>query len=139
MRRSLTITLHWVNLILLILLVSGGLIPWIGWAFVVASLLMCALALVFGLLNGPGPKLEGGLRAAHPWFSRAMYLGLGATAVITALALLGRWTASVRVEPVYFYALSASSLHAVFHLWRHTALGDGALKRITPKAMHDML
>ena len=31
---------------------------------------------------------------------------------------------------------SAASLHAIYHLWRHTALGDGALRRITPRALH---
>ena len=138
-RRRATIVLHWASFLLLIFLLAAGPVPWLGWAFVAASLGMGALALVFGLANGPGPKLEGSLRAVHPWFSRAMYLALAATGIVTALHLTGRWTSSVGVAEVWFDMLSASSLHAVFHLWRQTALGDGALRRITPRALHGIL
>lgn len=138
-RRRATILLHWTNLLLLIFLVAAGPVTGLAWVFVATAFAMCALALVKGLLNGPGPKLEGTLRRAHPFLSWGMYMGLGATGLITLLHLLGTWSASVTVSQVYFYALSASSLHAVFHLWRHTALGDGALRRITPRIMHGML
>ena len=138
-RRRATILSHWAAFLLLILLVAGGPIPALAWAYVAASALMCALALVFGLLNGPGPKLQGGMRALHPWQSRAMYLVLGLTGAATLAHLLGQWTFDLRLEQVWFVAQSVSSLHAVFHLWRHTALGDGALRRITPRALHGIL
>ena len=138
-RRRATILSHWAAFLLLILLVAGGPIPALAWAYVAASALMCALALVFGLLNGPGPKLEGAARALHPWQSRGMYLVLGLTGAATLAHLLGQWTFDLRLEQVWFVALSVSSLHAVFHLWRHTALGDGALRRITPRALHGIL
>ncbi len=138
-RRRATILSHWAAFLLLILLVAGGPIPALAWAYVAASALMCALALVFGLLNGPGSKLDGAMRALHPWQSRAMYLVLGLTGAATLAHLLGRWTFDLRLEQVWFVALSVSSLHAVFHLWRHTALGDGALRRITPRALHGIL
>ncbi|MEO0746253.1 MAG: hypothetical protein AAFY49_12980 [Pseudomonadota bacterium] len=137
MRRTATITLHWLSLLLLVLLVAGGPLPVLAWAFGLVGLALCTIALLRGLMNGPGPKLEGPLRAAHPWLSRAMYAALGAVAAATLWHLA--------VEPVtgitqlHFYLMSAASLHAIFHLWRHTALGDGALRRITPAALHGML
>ncbi|WP_299144460.1 hypothetical protein [uncultured Tateyamaria sp.] len=138
-RRSATITLHWLTFVLLILLVAGGPLPVLASAFGVTGLGMCTLAAVRGLMNGPGPALTGGLRRAHPWMSRAMYVALGVTATITIWVTSGgAWTGPSLPE-LHFYLLSASSLHAIFHLWRHTALGDGALRRITPKIMHGSL
>ena len=138
-RRTLTICLHWVNLLLLVCLVAAGPVPLLAWAFVATATSMVALALVRGLLNGPGPKLEGFVRAAHPWLSRAMYAALSAVALATLMQRLGLATLPVTLQQLYFYLLSAASLHAVFHLWRHTALGDGALKRITPAFLHKSL
>ena len=137
MRRTTTITLHWLSLLLLVLLVAGGPLPALAWAFGLVGLALCATAVFCGLMNGPGPKLDGALRMAHPWLSRVMYAALAAIAAATL------W--HVALGPVagitqwHFYLLSASSLHAIFHLWRHTALGDGALRRITPAALHGML
>lgn len=139
MRRNLTISLHWVNLLLLVLLVAAGPIPVLAWIFVATGLGMVALAIMSGLLNGPGLKLEGALRTAHPWLSRGMYTGLAAVTGVTLTSLLGIWTPSVALEDLYFYLLGAASLHGVFHLWRHTALGDGALRRMTPTFLHKML
>lgn len=139
MRRTVTITLHWLTLLLLILLIAGGPIPVLAWSFGLAGLAQCAMALVGGLLNGPGPKLDGALRTAHPWMSRAMYLALGVVALCTIWTQLYGPLPGPSMAELYFYLLSVSSLHGIFHLWRHTALGDGALRRITPKAMHGML
>ncbi len=126
-------------MVLLVLLVAAGPIPVLAWIFVATGLGMVALAIVSGLLNGPGPKLEGALRTAHPWLSRGMYSGLAAVAGVTLTSLLGIWTPSVALQDLYFYLLGAASLHGVFHLWRHTALGDGALRRMTPVFLHKML
>ncbi len=136
MRRTLTITLHWTSFASLILLVAGGPIPALAWAFGIAGLTMCAAAAVNGLMNGPGPKLEGALRVAHPWLGRGMYVALGAVAALTIWTQL---TGGADLSQTYFYLLAASFLHGIFHLWRHTALGDGALRRITPKTLHGML
>ena len=62
MRRITTITLHWLTLILLVLLLAGGPVPGLAWAFAICGLLQCAIALLMGLMNGPGPKLKGELR-----------------------------------------------------------------------------
>lgn len=139
MRRITTITLHWLTLILLVLLLAGGPVPGLAWAFAICGLLQCAIALLMGLMNGPGPKLKGELRAAHPWLSRGMYAALGLVSAATIWVMLGKAFPGPRLPELYFYLLSASSLHGIFHLWRHTTLGDGALRRITPKSMHGML
>ncbi|MFL4472064.1 hypothetical protein ACERZ8_20080 [Tateyamaria armeniaca] len=136
MRRRATILLHWLTFVVLILLVAAGPLPALAWTFGLSGLAMCALALTNGLMNGPGPKLEGALRTAHPWLSRAMYAALGGVA---ALSIWGQVAQGPDLAPIYFYLMSASALHAIFHLWRHTALGDGALRRITPKAVHGVL
>lgn len=139
MRRTTTVTLHWLSFVLLILLVAGGPVPLLGWSFAIVGLAMAGLAMVGGLLNGPGPKLEGALRRAHPWLSRAMYLALAIVAGATGWTMIGGTWSGPPLGDLYFYLLSASSLHAIFHLWRHTALGDGALRRITPRMMHNIL
>ncbi|MEL6451937.1 MAG: hypothetical protein AAFQ19_11800 [Pseudomonadota bacterium] len=139
MRRTATITLHWFNFLMLILLLAGGPVPVLAWAFALSGLAMCALALRAGLLNGPGPKLDGALRTAHPWLSRGMYAALGFVAAVTAWVQLGGSWGGPGLPDLYFYLMSAASLHGIFHLWRHTALGDGALRRITPKALHGSL
>ena len=138
-RRSLTITLHWVVMALMLAIVAGARAPWVLWAFALAGLAMVALALVFGRMNGPGPKLEGVMRAAHPWLNRAVYAMLAAAAIVVLKALV-TGTPAGRDMLIWVYALSAATaLHAVFHLWRHTALCDGALRRITPRALHSIL
>ncbi|MEP0941137.1 MAG: hypothetical protein ABJH20_05410 [Rhizobiaceae bacterium] len=139
MRRNATMTLHWLNFGLVNLLVAGGPIPFLAWIFAISGLAICAVATLRGLMNGPGPKLQGTLRATHPWLSRAMYVGTGGVAAITMWVLLGGDWGGPSLSELYFYLLSASSLHAIFHLWRHTALGDGELRRITPTMMQGML
>ena len=63
---------------------------------------------------------------------------IAVTAVLNALELLGllrpgpAWTALLIL-------LAAATFHAIFHLWRHTTLYDGALNMISPKAVHKHL
>ncbi|MEL6620943.1 MAG: hypothetical protein AAFY39_00990 [Pseudomonadota bacterium] len=139
MRRTATITLHWLTLTLLLVFMAAGPVPVIAWAFGLSGLAMCGIALVNGLMNGPGPKLEGVLRTAHPWLSRGMYLAVGATSVATIWYMLGGTVPGPRLEDWLMYLLSIGALHGIFHLWRHTALGDGVLRRMTPKSMHKSL
>jgi hypothetical protein len=110
----------------------------LAFAFGIAGLAMCALALAFGLMSGPGPKLEGGLRAAHPWMHRAMYAGLGLAALATLSDQMGLGTFGLRLQSLWFALIGAGMLHGIFHLWRHTALGDGAFRRMTPRALHGL-
>lgn len=140
LRRQMTIALHWTQLILLLLMMSdGGRFPLILWSYVGSAVLFCLLALWRGLMTPPGPKLAGAARAVHPWSHRIMYVLTGATALVVALDALGRplpWPGSSLALMILF---SATSLHAIFHLWRHTTLMDGALRIITPRALHRIL
>ena len=106
MRRTATITLHWTILVTLILLVAGGPIPVVAWTFALCGLALCSLALVRGLMNGPGPKLDGVLRIAHPWMSRGMYLALGATSAATLWYAMGGTVPGPRLEDWLMYLLS---------------------------------
>ena len=139
MRHTATLTLHWLSLVLLILLMAGGPRPALALAFGLSGLAMCAIALISGLMNGPGPTLQGLLRRAHPWLSRAMYAALGLAAGLTLWAQISGKPNAATLGDIYVYLLAASALHGIFHLWRHTALSDGALRRITPKSMHGIL
>jgi len=138
-RRRATIALHWSLFLLLISITAGAEHPAFYWGFAICGLAMTALALVFGLLGKPGPKLQGIARIAHPWMHRGLYLAI---AGVSALCLMHLFTGSPsflemrRATKILFYV---TMLHAVFHLWRHTALMDGALRTITPRFMHDTL
>lgn len=138
LRRRLTILLHWSVLALLMLILGYGPTPVLAWAFGAAGLVMVALALVAGLMSGPGPKLEGGLRAAHPWAHRALYALLALTCLLTLWTqLAGQQVPDL--SRLYVGLLGIGMLHGIFNLWRHTALGDGVLRRMTPRALHGML
>jgi cytochrome b561 len=140
MRRRATIALHWLTAtLLLFVLGDGGATAWLAWLYAASGLAMCALALVFGLMNGPGPKLEGAFRMGHPWLHRGLYLLIGWGAV----ALLAETVAGPLPGPsarvLLLTLLAAALIHSIFNLWRHTALGDGALRRMTPRFLHHIL
>lgn len=139
-RRRATTLLHWAVVVLLLLhLAASGQNATLAWAFVLSGLAMGALALLFGLMNDPGPKLDGKLRHAYPLLQWGMY-GLLVWVCTDALAgLVGRPLPGPEARTLLILLLGASSLHGLFHLWRHTVLCDGALRRITPRMMHGML
>ena len=140
MRRRATITLHWLNaMLLLFILGDGGATTWLSLAYAACALGMCALAVAFGLMNGPGPKLDGAFRVLHPWLHRGLYVLLGWGAVALAAKTLARPLPGPEARTLLLALLALAALHAVFHLWRHTALGDGALRRITPRSLHNIL
>lgn len=139
LHRRLTILLHWSLLAMLAALLAGAEHPVLYWAFGMGGLAMGALALGFGLLSRPGPKLEGVLRAAHPWMHRAMYALLVLVCALTLHARLAGGLAAAELRQWYMILFSVAALHGIFHLWRHTALGDGALRRMTPKFLHHIL
>ena len=139
-RRRATILLHWsVATLLLLHLAAGGTNVMLAWAFALTGLAMLALALVFGLMSGPGPKLEGSLRRAFPALQMGMYALLTWSASDTLAGLLDLSLPGPETRALLISLLAASSLHALFHLWRHTVLHDGALRRITPRLLHGML
>lgn len=135
-RRRATIALHWALVLLLMLMVSdGGRFGLVLWAFVAAALVFGTLALWRGLMTRPGPKLTGVARAVHPWQHRALYALAVLVALITAAEALGQ-VVGPDPDAAQGVLLFAVMLHAIFHLWRHTALRDGALRIITPRALH---
>lgn len=139
-RRRATILLHWMVLVLLLLvLASGREAALFNAAFGLCGLAMGALALVFGLMNGPGPKLEGLFRAAHPWLNRGMYVLLVWTSASALAVSAGSTLPGPNMHALLVALVAASALHGLFNLWRHMALTDGALRRITPKSIHGML
>ncbi len=138
-RRQITMTAHWTLVVLLMLLISDAQAPFFFWAFGLMGLVMVGTALIDGLMNGPGPKLDGVFRMLHPWGSRAMYALLGICAVLSILGQLTGAQAWVPLKTWYLVLTAAMGFHAIFHLWRHTALGDGALRRMTPRRLYNIL
>jgi len=139
MRRHITITAHWTLVVLLMVLISDAQAAAWHWAFALAGLAMVLPALTGGLMSGPGPKLQGAFRTLHPWFNRAMYLLL---AWVTGLVIYTQITGAGIWGPMktwYLILTAAMAFHAIFHLWRHTTLYDGALRRITPRRLHKIL
>lgn len=100
------------------------------------ALLWAGLFVIKGPAHKPGPKLQGPTRAFHIWSHRGLYI-LTLAAGLCAVAQLFGVNAPVR--PLLLALLAGGALHAVFHLWRHTTLMDGALKLILPKAVHGIL
>lgn len=140
MRRRATVALHWLTAtLLLFVLGDGGATAWLAWLYALSALALVALALAFGLMNGPGPKLDGLFRAAHPWLHRALYALIGWGAAALLAQTLTRPLPGPSARTLLLALLAAALLHAVFNLWRHTALGDGALRRITPRSLHNIL
>lgn len=137
--RRLVIALHWATALLLLMMIKGGsAAPVLRWAFVIGALAWCLTALLRGPLAKPGPKLTGPARSLFTPAHVGIYLGLAATALLNGGALLGlvpdniAWTALLVL-------LTLATFHAIFHLWRHTALNDGALRKITPRFLHKIL
>ncbi len=105
-------------------------------SFGVVALIWSAMALVLGLNGRPGPALEGGFRLFHQWGHRALYVFVAVTA---ASALELPYFADLPTRQMLFALIAIGSIHAVFHLWRHTTLGDNALNTILPKFLHGIL
>lgn len=140
MRRRATIGLHWgTAALLLFVLGDGGATPSLSLLYSATALAMCGLALGLGLMNDPGPKLSGALRLAHPWLHRGLYVLMAWGAAALGAEALGRPLPGPAARSLLLALLAAGLLHATFNLWRHTALGDGALRRIVPRPLHHIL
>ena len=86
-----------------------------------------------GPLALPGPKLTGVVRTAFRPAHWALYALIAVSVGLMAATFLGApllwaWNALLVL-------LVAGIFHAIFHLWRHTSLYDGALRNIMPRAL----
>lgn len=131
--------LHWAVLFMLLAMIKGGTAATgLRWAFVIAGAVWIGVMIKGGLLGKPGPKLTGVFRTAFPWMHYGMYGLLGIAVVINAIDLIGV-DADTAAWNSLLVLLVASIFHSIFHLWRHTALYDGALRMMTPKIWHKYL
>lgn len=134
MRRRLVIALHWTTFFgLAALLASGAGAPvWLIWVFALAGLAWFASYVALrGPKARPGPKLTGWTIPAHRWQHHALYWSLPVIAFFSLTAFQSETTG--RALKILLFA---SLLHGLFHLWRHMALYDGALKLMTPSVIH---
>jgi superoxide oxidase len=129
--------------------------------FVTAANLMTWDALFNGMASRPGPKLPPWAKTAHWWMHRLLVVEV---ALVAFTGLLLGITASRQlwaggIVPIgvplsmpelnhaigvfhrwQFYSLSVlMALHAAFHIWRHYALRDNALRIMAPKRWHKYL
>lgn len=136
-RRRFVIVAHWSTAFLLaVLLIEGpGAASWLVWSFAGIGLSWVAsYVLAQGPRARPGPKLQGWLRAVHRMQHHVLYLAL-AVLIYFILTNLEASATGRAMKVVLFLGL----LHGVFHVWRHTALFDGALRTITPSFLHKVL
>lgn len=129
--------------------------------FVSLSLAWFADMLRRGLASRPGPKLRGRLRGLHRALHLTIIWGLFCVAftgfllgltspvllkaggVLPIAPPLGLRTANEVVGLVHIYQYYGLALivalHAGFHIWRHLALRDNALRIMAPRALHRYL
>jgi cytochrome b561 len=135
--RSLVKLLHALVPCLILLALIAGNSSFIKWGFVAVVGLWVAGFWLFGLLAKPGPALSGAVRN----YFVPMHLVMMGLPLIFAVTLFnadpGPLTGSART--VALTTLGAGLVHGIFHLWRHTSLGDGALRNMTPRILHGLL
>ena len=129
--------------------------------FVVLCLAWTGDFLVRGLATTRTPKLPGWGRRVHWWMHRTIVWGLFLVALggfllgLTSERLLeaGLWLPIAppldlkaansiigKLHIAQFYALGVLvAAHAAFHVWRHVALHDNALRVMAPRALHRFL
>lgn len=133
----------------------------LGLVFVSGALIWWADYLRRGLASRPGPKLPPWARVVHRVLHRVLIwglfgvaltgLGLGLTAsrqlwaggivpIGVPLDLPGANDLIGMIHAVEFYVLAAIVAgHAAFHVWRHVALRDNALRIMAPRALYRFL
>ena len=129
--------LHWSVVLLVLSLLAFGNLAVLKWALIICVGVWYAGFFAFGLLARPSPALTG---VVKNWFMPAHLVmrGLpGILAVAVANAPPGALTDRAWIMAVV--TLGAGLLHGIFHLWRHTALRDGALRNMLPTFLHGVL
>ena len=136
-RRRFVIFAHSATAFLLaVLLIEGpSASVWLTSGFAALSgLWLTSYALGRGPLGKPGPKLTGVLRPVHHFQHHILCFAMAAASVASISALEDNITGRAMAV-----LLLLGLLHGIFHLWRHTALFDGALRAIMPKFLLGIL
>ncbi len=138
-RRRANIALHWpIALVLLAMIKGGTQALWLRWAYVALAVLWLGLTMWHGLHATPGPKLKGTARR----FFAPMHWAMHGLVALSALLNVAELSGLVAPGPAWIsllVLLSAAAFHAIFHIWRHAALYDNALRRILPRFTHKYL
>lgn len=138
-RRTLNIALHWSFALMLLSMIKGGSdAVLLRWTYVIVGAIWVGIAIAKGILAKPGPKLKGLLRRSFAAVHWGLYAIIGTSVVINALALLNLAPKQLAFTSL-LVVLTAATFHAVFHLWRHAALYDNALRMIFPPSWHKYL
>jgi superoxide oxidase len=128
---------HWGALALIVLILLNGLSGPARLGLIVVAVLWALGYVAFGHLARPGPALTGISRSGFNAMHVTVLLSLEAAALAALFTENGPLDGGARV--IFLLTLGLGLLHGIFHLWRHTALGDGALRNITPRMMHGIL
>lgn len=132
-----------------------------GLVFVSTALMWTALYWRKGLASRPGPKLQGWARWLHPVLHRTLIWGIFGVALTGLLigitSSVQLWAGGIvpiavpldmplandwvgLLHSIEFYGLAIIAiLHALFHIWRHFALRDNALRIMAPRLLHRFL
>ena len=123
--RPLVMALHWGAALLVVAWLAGR-AP--GWLLAAHALPWLALTAAFGLRGGPSPALGGPLRRAAHLSHAALLVLYGAGALLAALGLPA-------ARPVLTATLVGAALHGLGNGYRASVLGDGAFRRMLPRAL----
>lgn len=124
-------------MVFLVLLLGLGSTLLTKYGFVINAAVWTVCFSAYGIIAKPGPKLTGKLRSAFGPLHIALMILLAFTAISVVRADYGPLSGQPRM--LCLLSLGLGLLHGCFHLWRHTALRDGALRNMTPKFMHGKL
>lgn len=138
-RRALNIALHWFFALVLLAMIKGGTDAiWLRWVYVGLGAAWVGIVVLKGVLAKPGPKLTGFLRDSFKALHIGFYALIAFSVAINAFALLGLAQKDMAFTSLLL-VLAAATFHALFHVWRHCALYDNALRMIFPKSWHKYL
>ncbi|KIT15850.1 hypothetical protein jaqu_24300 [Jannaschia aquimarina] len=117
--------LHWTALIAIVAWLAGVLPTW---ALALHAFAWAGISIAWGLRGGPSPALPDPWRKLA-WLGQAALLALYVVGAVTALMGL------VAAGSILMATIAVGVLHGMFNIWRASVLGDGAFRRMLPKAL----
>ena len=135
--RSVVKALHWLTFMLIVATLFAGNTAFVKWGLIIVVGVWVIGFGSFGMMAKPGPALTGPVRN----YFVPLHLVMMGLPLILAITLLNSDPSPLAgsARTVALTTLGAGLLHGIFHLWRHTSLGDGALRNMTPRFMHGFL